>query len=514
MHSSIVIKIDSNFTLLSVVVVKLENLSAALVQWRMVIRREYPQRQDLLDYVPMPSSIDIAKIGNDGAIASDTCNAALKSRRILAGVVKDAGGVVHEIDCVHHLRNIWIKAAAKEVSSFLSVFLGDSLQEIASIFRVSPDLLQVIRAYHKEFSLCCNYPKGHGDEFLVWMIENYPQEFLMHAERATGTRQDVICMGAGPIYKNRNLNLEFLDERLRVCGCNNILQQNLFIILSSVEMIAVSRLFAILHVSICMPVRWLAGNTHKLAHRNWGARSIGRVFDILYDTLNRLLGDIRLIHHKSTMMNIFSELRKELPEFEGYLKYEFETKKNEYVVKSMTKAVPLKMLVDELFMPRDSDNQESTAMLENIGAKAISVIMTELLDETKATYKYLSISKSIYSWNYCPDHVKKAMLGKMVTNDPAESSFAGVTAQIQSYGRIDLCNAAAVSDITRNKFLSRPTTKKEIKNGSIGFFHTLPEELQATAVMVAMENVPATKEYNNEALSLQRKRRHEKEQFA
>ena len=88
---------------------------------------------------------------------------------------------------------------------------------------MSPDLLQIIRAYHKEFSLCCNYPKGHGELFLDWVKKNYPNEFLMHAERASGSRMDLICMGAGPIYKNRNLNLEFLDNRLRICGNNNVL---------------------------------------------------------------------------------------------------------------------------------------------------------------------------------------------------------------------------------------------------------------------------------------------------
>lgn len=37
-------------------------------------------------------------------------------------------------------------------------------------------------------------------------------------------------------------------------------------------------------------------------------------------------------------------------------------------------------------------------------------------------------------------------------NDLAESSFAGVTAMIQVYGRIDLNAAAAISDMNRNVF--------------------------------------------------------------
>ena len=118
----------------------------------------------------------------------------------------------------------------------------------------------------------------------------------MHAERASGSRQDLICMGYMAIFKNRVLNIELLDDQLRICGNNHILQQNLFIILSSIEMIATSRLFDMINAAVCISVRWLSGNTHKLAHHNWGDRSIGLVFDILRTDLNNILDDIKLIH--------------------------------------------------------------------------------------------------------------------------------------------------------------------------------------------------------------------------
>ena len=81
---------------------------------------------------------------------------------------------------------------------------------------MSPDLDHVIRAFHKEFSLTVNYPKGHGEKFLEWIIKNDPNAFLMHAEQATGSRQDLITMGTGPIYWNRIFNVEFLDDVLWV----------------------------------------------------------------------------------------------------------------------------------------------------------------------------------------------------------------------------------------------------------------------------------------------------------
>ena len=62
-------------------------------------------------------------------------------------------------------------------------------------------------------------------------------------------------MGADAIYMNRPLNVEFLDERLRMNGNTNRLQKNLFIILASKEMIAMSQFFSVIHVSIVIPFR-------------------------------------------------------------------------------------------------------------------------------------------------------------------------------------------------------------------------------------------------------------------
>ena len=74
----------------------------------------------------------------------------------------------------------------------------------------------------------------------------------------------------------------------------------------------------------------------------------------------------------------------------------------------------------------------------------------------------------------------------MATNDLAESLFAGMTAQNQAFGHIGLNSAAAISDTRRNQFLSHPTTKKDIADHKMGFFHTLSEELRYTAIMSAM----------------------------
>jgi hypothetical protein len=115
----------------------------------------------------------------------------------------------------------------------------------------------------------------------------------------------------------------------------------------------------------------------------------------------------------------------------------------------------------ELFHPMDKDNKDSTPLFENLTAIAARAWIDELLDPKKATFQYLSESGSDYCWSHCSDEVKTALMGKMAVNDRAESSFAGVTAQIQDYGWIGLANSAAISDMGRNGFLNRPLTKTE-----------------------------------------------------
>ena len=89
-------------------------------------------------------------------------------------------------------------------------------------------------------------------------------------------------------------------------------------------------------------------------------------------------------------------------------------------------------------------------MMQTLCTIAVKAMTKELEDKTKATYKYLSISGTEYSWEHCPETTKKAILGKMVTNNLTKRSFTVVTYEVQTYGRIGICNAEATSDMSRN----------------------------------------------------------------
>ncbi len=139
------------------------------------------------------------------------------------------------------------------------------------------------------------------------------------------------------IYINRPFYIEFLDNMLRkqvsVSDNPSILQQNLFVALRSREMIALSRLSSILHISICMPFHWLAGKTHKLKQYDWGPMSMSSVIDTLHEKMSQLCESPHLIEDENFMMNIFSEYPSELLPFREYWEIIFDEKQMSVVAR-------------------------------------------------------------------------------------------------------------------------------------------------------------------------------------
>ena len=227
----------------------------------------------------------------------------IKSIEDAAALLSVEETVILEVDCWNHLRNVWLGGMTKELSKYLKVHLCEDLECIDSRLRVTPSIDMILRAVDKEFSLCANYPKGHGEIFHEWIEKNHPGALLIHVERTSGSRQDLCVEGAGAVYWNRIYWLDFIDERLRTPG-DNILQENLFIILSSCEIVALTRVCSIIHLSICLPIRWLAGNSHKLMEYDWSVRSMGKVIDMLEMILVSIVDNGASIVNEELMMGI------------------------------------------------------------------------------------------------------------------------------------------------------------------------------------------------------------------
>ena len=404
--------------------------------------------------VPSPDNIDTTKLGNHaGLIMTDSCNAAQKARCLLQHKI---GGIVVLLDCHHHLRNVWIKGMEQSVSSYLRVIVTDSLENIPPELRVRVTCVYsaIAHAWDKFFSLCANYPKGQGKHFAAWLRVNKPDTPLYHVVGTQGSRQDLCLMATPAIYMNRYACFDYASYVLCLPKKqDNIFLRCLFVLMTFEEIISQSRLFAILYISFCLPMRWLAAKTPELGQWGWGPISNGDAIDTLQKNMMHIVDDPTKILDEDFMMSMFSKYLNMLPLFRKYWDHLFE-KKQMVVVASESGAKMLQFaeLRKELFHLSDPTNAATDEHLVQLARVAAQGILDKLHDQKKATCKYLSILGSHFLYQECPPNVRNALLGQDATNDRSESALGGTTHQLQKYGRINITNAAAMSDAKTNGY--------------------------------------------------------------
>ena len=312
-----------------------------LNRWRETTEEIYADHDDLdsmCQEIPSSDALCPSRILG-GMISGDNCPAAMRSRYNLVDLVveigKQRGYAGDELNiftgnCHQHLRNVWVGAVSKMLNRKLTSMLKLDLCVIPAHLRVKCDILEIERCLDKAFNGTANYKKGVGDRFVDQLAKKHPGKFLMPVVRVLGgNRQDAQFEASMPAYMNRPDYMEFLHEDL--CTSENILLRKLFTILESVEMIAQLRLGSVFFLAIIVPTRWLAANTHKLSHRNWGESSMGKVIDILYQTMLEIVQDGTKGMDEDYIMNIFKPIEEELPEFKAHLDWYFEAKESNLV---------------------------------------------------------------------------------------------------------------------------------------------------------------------------------------
>ena len=158
--------------------------------------------------------------------------------------------MVFKTYCQHHIRTFWWGAVVKNFSDVLQESLSGYLEGIYSRLCIHQNMKNILRALDKYFILPVNYPKGNDTEFKHWYVTYHPDSPLHPVEQTMGARNYMILKGAVAAYKSAWFYKLFLDEALSTLDAKNILQENLFIIIFSVKMIALSRLMSILHFYI------------------------------------------------------------------------------------------------------------------------------------------------------------------------------------------------------------------------------------------------------------------------
>ena len=155
------------------------------------------------------------------------------------------------------------------------------------------------------------------------------------------------------------------------------------------------------------------------------------------------------------MMTIFEELYDELSPFLAYRDHMYAEKKMCVVGSNKVKVMPLKLLREELFTPKDDTNKEMDDMSAVLGAVAAAAMLEELRNPKKAPFDCLSSAGGVHSWESSTDGEKDAGLCESAVNDASESTFGGFTQQIQNFSRMSITCAGAIEQACRNRVFPR-----------------------------------------------------------
>ena len=421
------------------------------------------------------------------------------------------------------------------MSSTVKKCLNVSLCDVDSRLRVTANMKSILRALDKCFSLPANYPKGNGVEFKHWLEKYHECVPLYPVQRSTGARNDMILEGAAAVYINGWLYKLFLDEQLSTPRADNILQENLFIVLSSVELLASSRVFAIIHFAINVPMRWLAGNSKDLAAYDWSVVSMSRAIDCVYNALLVIKEDGKRLTDENFMMSIFDSLNIE--PLNDFMKTAFESEvpaaedqdvnanarrrdRNVYLPKKAN----AKYVRHELFHPSRKEHVQTNTMMDDLSVAAAESLIDEFVDPKKLTSDHLESLSGRLSWGFTTDEHHESMKGKEATNDNSESPFALLTMQMQMYNTVGINNSSALAlarhngDFYRKEsaLITKAFQGQRNEEGSVKFdkddgsFIRFPKEMSQSILETAINLSAEVKHGEQEALKRQREKKRKK----
>lgn len=407
----------------------------------------------------------------------------------------------------------------------------------------------VLLAFSKECGFTAFYAKGHGDSFHDYVETHHPGRGILPPVRVQGNRQDEVGLGALNLFSILDIVVEWLDYRL-TCGelslliiytltdkltcilpsihvgnSDNILQRCLFITFESTEMIAVIRLLAIWHLTIDLPMRWVAAKCHEL--KDWSERDMGLLFDLLDEAMLKIQLDGEKMLDEDTMMNIFHDVKEKLPDLAEFLDNYYYNKKSLVAgsrKKEDSKCV-IEEVISELFTPTKDEVRETHDTCCMLATKMATRCRLELRDTSKAAHHYFSATKGKHSVAEVSEVERQACMNMKANNSDAESFWGTLTCAMEGSGMISLDHAAGEGqtrsngDFSRehelqNLVTGRKSKKESDKSPSIGTFHTLPLELKQSLIATAKKFAKRGRRRYQAALKRQRQYKERIEKLA
>ena len=84
----------------------------------------------------------------------------------------------------------------------------------------------------------------------------------------------------------------------------------------------------------------------------------------------------------------------------------------------------------ELFYPSCVDNKYTSPHVIKMAVDLSNCLLVDILDPKKAISNYFGSAEIKFIWGQTTDEEHKALIGKMATNDPAESPFVALIRQL------------------------------------------------------------------------------------
>ena len=230
-------------------------------------------------------------------------------------------------------------------------------------------------------------------------------------------------------------------------------------------------------------MRWLAGKTHKLAHRDWGEKDMYRANDCLYNALVEIQADGALMIDEDYMMNIFSSLYEDLPELEQYLNYYFEEKELN-VVGSKDKAsrvLGIDIARAELFYPKQAANRQTSPHCEKLAVRMATCGILTVTDPRRSTYNHFSVNPDArWAGDNLTEEERQAGMGVCANNNASEGMFAVFTDCFSKAGRVSHEGATGQGQTIYNNdhgrgagllVTGKASKKADKKDPVMGLFH-------------------------------------------
>ena len=450
---------------------------------------------------PDPDSLGLHRLTEHTTLVSDTCNAARAAKRMLAEMAETAAKekigadawealteaerssqvATYRGDCTGHLRNIVINAMTLKGTEFLTSELRDDLAEFSSFDRVSVDGIDWIRAAYKEFHGGGEYAKGKGREFVAWLKKNHPDVFFMPFANAHGTRQDITLDGMVPIFANRTLMAEFLNQLVNAPGAGeNKLEKFLWRLLRCNEMTALARVCTLFKYVISEPMRWLTGKASK-SLTDWSLASSSEMLDHLDAALSSIATDGHAL--LDPHLDPFAAIEKKQPLFAKHL------------AEQRTHPMHSRVLA-EARSPAGKGNAQATEMVVKLAEVMANAGLAAMHDSRRAIADKLTSqdgANAVGNLETAHEHTK----GAHQMNDHVESNFGCYDNVAHMFRYATVENLSGMAQQMRNRDFERPVRVARRAQGAIeaggtapvaatGFFYCgLSEELRESLVETA-----------------------------